>query len=404
MKTTKTRLLLAAIVTIVAVGCISCSDSRDAQVVNVIKGPFHIKVHAIGRLKSAASTYIGCPPVQRMWNYTISFMAPEGKKVKPGTKILGFDTRELRERLALKHAELETAKKELEKIRLVEQEQKETFLLQLEEARVKNEIAKQMVGEPNQFVALNDVKIARMDLELATLKEELSQSRVDNQVIGMRTRIHTQESRVKRFEKEVAELESSIARLNVKAPKEGIIVYTTDWRGRKKAVRDRSWRGENIMEMPDLAHMQVNAVIPEPDAGKVTLGQSVEIRLDSNPDRVFNGKVIELGRIFRTKSYDQPSIVFDAVISIDDPDPELMLPGMAAGVDIIVSSKEDVLQVPEAAVIYLEDGLFVWKKGFWGKTKTAVTTGARSGGMVEIIDGLKENHRVVISTAGEEEQ
>ena len=158
------------------------------------------------------------------------------------------------------------------------------------------------------------------------------------------------------------------------------------------------------MEMPDLGRMQVEAVIPEPEAGKVSENLPVEIRLDSNPDRVFKGKVLELGRIFRTKSYDQPSIVFDAVISIDDPDPKLMLPGMAAGVDIIVSSKEDVLQVPETAIIYLEGGLFVWKKGFFGKKMTAVTTGTRSGGKVEIIEGLKENDRIVISTAGEEGQ
>lgn len=399
MKKIKTCLLLIVILTI---GGISCSNSGDSQVVKAVKGPFHIKVHAIGRLKSAASTYIGCPPVRRMWNYTISFMAPEGKRVKPGTMILGFDTKELRERMALKRSELETARKELEKIRLVEQEKKENFLLELEDARVKHETAKQYALEPNLYVALNEVKKKRMELELASLKETLSQSRVDNQIIGMKTRIHTQESKVKRLEKEVAEVESSVARLNVKAPKEGIIVYTSNWRGEKKAVRDRCWRGENVMEMPDLGRMQVEAVIPEPEAGKVSENLPVEIRLDSNPDRVFKGKVIELGRIFRTKSYDQPSIVFDAVISIDDPDPKLMLPGMAAGVDIIVSSREDVLQVPETAIIYLEGGLFVWKKGFFGKKMVAVTTGIRSGGKVEIIDGLMENDRIVLSNAGEE--
>jgi len=400
VKTIKTCLLLIVIVT---VGGISCSDSRDARVVKVVRGPFHINVHAIGRLSSAASTYIGCPPVRDMWNYTISFMAPEGKKVKAGAMILGFDTKVLQEKLALKRSELETAGKELEKIRLVEQEQKENFILQLEEARAKKETAGQKAVEPGQYVALNDAKKTRMDLELATLNEALAKSRVDNQVVGMKTRILTQENKMKRLEIEVAELEDAISRLNVKAPKEGIIVYTPNWRGEKKAVRDRCWMGENVMEMPDLAHMEVKAVIPEPEAGKVTGGLPVEIRLDSNPDRVFKGKVKELGRIFRAKSYDQPAVVFDAVISIDDPDPDLMLPGMAAGVDIIVSSKADVLQVPEAAIIYLDDGLFVRKKGFLGKKMAAVTTGARSGDMVEILEGLKENDRVFILTPGEKE-
>ena len=398
MKMIRSCLLLLVIVIL---GGISCSNSRDSRVVKVVKGPFYIKVHSVGQLKSEASTYIGCPPIRRMWNYTISFMVPEGKKVKPGTMILGFDTKELQEKMVLKSSELETAKKELEKIRLVEQEQKENFLLELEEAQVKKETATQMAVRPSQYVPLIDVKKARMELELATLKEVLSQSRVENQIIGMKTRIQIQESKVERLGKEVSEVAASIARLSVKAPKEGIIVYISNWRGDKKAVRDRCWVGENIMEMPELDRMQVKAVIPEPEAGKVTVGQPVEIRLDSNPDRVFKGKVKELGRIFRTKSNDQPSIVFDAVISIDEPDPELMLPGMAAGVDIIVSSKENVLQVPEAAIIYLEDGLFVWKKSFLGKKMVPVTTGTRSGGMVEILEGVKENGRVVILTAGE---
>jgi multidrug efflux pump subunit AcrA (membrane-fusion protein) len=103
-----------------------------------------------------------------------------------------------------------------------------------------------------------------------------------------------------------------------------------------------------------------------------------------------------LGRIFRTKSRHQPAIVFDVTIDILDPDPELMRPGMAAGVDIIVSSKDNALQVPESAVIYHEDGLFVRKKSFIGKKMVPVTLGARSAGMVEILSGLKENDRLII--------
>jgi HlyD family secretion protein len=176
-----------------------------------------------------------------------------------------------------------------------------------------------------------------------------------------------------------------------------MLVYATDeWNGKKKAVGDRCWVGSKILELPDLSQMQAAAVIPEPEAGKVKEGQAVEIRLDSNPDRVFKGKVKTLGRIFRTKSHDQPAIVFDVIIDILDPDPELMRPGMAAGVDIIVSSKDNALQVPESAIINHEDGLFVRKKSFLGKKMVPVTPGARSAGMVEILAGLKENDRVII--------
>ncbi|MCX6582444.1 MAG: HlyD family efflux transporter periplasmic adaptor subunit [Candidatus Aminicenantes bacterium] len=383
---------------------VSCSNSRDYRVVKAIKGPFHLKVHANGQLKSSASTYIGCPSIRRFWNYTISFMAPEGKEVKPGEPILGFDARQLQERFMVKNSELETAKNELAKIRLVEQEQKDNFILQAEEARGKEENAKLKSQQPEELASLNEVKKMQMEYELAILNRELSQNRVKNQTVGMETRIHAQENIVKRLETEVAELRESIDRMRVKAPKAGIIVYTNNWDGKKKAVGDRCWVGENVMELPDLTRMEVAAVIPEPEAGKVKTGLPVEIRLDSNPDRVFNGKLDSLGRIFRTKSAEQPAMVFDASITIQDPDPEKMRPGMAAGVDITVSSKANVLQIPETAVIYREEGLFVWKKSLTGKQTAPVTLGARSGGMVEVLSGLEENDRVIILNGGNGEE
>jgi hypothetical protein len=42
----------------------------------------------------------------------------------------------------------------------------------------------------------------------------------------------------------------------------------------------------------------------------------------------------------------------------------------------------------------------VWKKGFMDKKMVSVTIGARSGGMVEVLDGLKENDRLVIMAGG----
>ena len=370
----------------------------------MVKGPFYTKVHAIGQLKSAASIYIGCPFIYRVWNYTISFMAPEGKEVKPGEMILGFDAKQLQEQLMLKSSELETAKKELERIRLVEQEQKDGFILQLAEARTNEEKAKRRAQVPEDLTAPNEMKKLRMDYELALLNEQLCESRVENQTVGMKSRIHTQEGKVKQLESQVRELREGIAKMRVKAPKAGIVVYAIDWQGEKKAVGDRCWFGSQVLELPDLSQMQVAAVVPEPEAGKVKTGLAVEIRLDSNPDRVFHGEVESLGRIFRTKSHDQPAMVFDAAITIKDPDPGLMRPGMAAGVDIIVSSRENVLQVPEAAVIYREQGLFVWRKGFVGKKMVPVTIGARSGDMVEVLAGLKENDQVIIMAKGNGEE
>ena len=213
----------------------------------------------------------------------------------------------------------------------------------------------------------------------------------------MGAKIHSKEILVGKLEKEVKTLKESIIKMKVKAPKDGIVVYSTDWRGNKRSVGETIWKGETIMELPDLKHMLVAAVIPESQAGKIKKGLDVEIRLDSNPDILFKGKVKSLGRIFRTKSNEKPAIVFDTIVSINNPDAEIMRPGMAASVDIIISSKDNVLQIPESAIIYNDDGLYVMKRGILGKKKLVqIKIGMRSSGKVEIIGGVKQNDKLII--------
>ena len=394
---------VAAVVALAcALSLVSCSRSGKVRVVKATKAPFDIKVHATGQLQSAASFFVGCPSVERVWQYTISFMAPEGKAVKEGDMILTFDAREIVQRLQLKQSELDTGLKELDKMRLQEQQTREDLALKCEEEKVNKQKAVRKADYPEWLIAPMELEKARMGLELADLQEKLANKRLSNQISGMKSRIQVQESKVRLLKAEVERLERDVQKMNVPAPKAGIVVYTPSWDGKKKAVGDSCWFGETILELPDLGRMQMKAVILEVQAGRVKVGQPTEVRLDSNPDRVYKGVITSLGRVFRVKSDSQPAIVFDAVIDLSESDPELMRPGMAAGVNITVSSKKDVLQVPEAAIVYGEQGAAVWRKGFLSKELTLVTIGARSSGMVEILRGLAENDSIVIrsGTAG----
>ena len=385
---------------VVAFACtlslVSCSRSGKVHVVKATKAPFDIKVHATGQLQSAASFFVGCPSVERVWQYSISFMAPEGKAVKEGDMILTFDAREITQRLQLKQSELDTGLKELDKMRLQEQQTREDLALKCEEEKVNKQKAVRKADYPEGLIAPMELEKAQMGLELADLQEKLADKRLSNQISGMKSRIQVQESKVRLLKAEVERLERDIRKMNIPAPKAGLVVYTPSWNGKKKAVGDSCWFGETILELPDLGRMQMKAVILEVHAGRVKVGQPAEVRLDSNPDRVYKSVITSLGRVFRVKSDSQPAIVFDAVIDLSESDPELMRPGMAAGVNITVSSKKDVLQVPEAAIVYGEQGAAVWRKGFLSQELTLVTIGARSSGMVEILSGLAENDSIVI--------
>lgn len=377
-----------------------CSRQAKFRGEKVVRGPFHITVHASGRLQSAASLFIGCPSVERMWEYTITFMAPEGKPVKRGEAILAFNDKELQERLQLKQAELDTAEKELARLELQEQETLDELQLRQEEEKVNRQKVQHKTDVPEEFIAPLELKKRKLDLELADLRLQMARSRIVNQASGMRSRLQVQRSKVLLLQADIAKLMAETAKMSVRAPKDGMVVYALDWDGKKKAVGDSSWMGQNVLELPDLARMQVKAAILEPQAGRIKAGQKATVRLDADPDRVYAGTVCELGRIFRIKSDDQPVTVFDVVIDLAESNPALMRPGMAATIDIDVSSLENVLQVSEAAVIYREEGTFVRKKGWIGNRLAPVVLGARSKGMVQLLRGANKNDEVLVRVDG----
>lgn len=361
-----------------------------------------ITIPVNGSLKSSSSIHIGTPAIHRMWSFTITFMAPEGREVEKGARILGFDTKELQQRLMRKQPELDTAKKELEKIRIEEREKIEDYRLQLAEKLVQREKASRKAEIPGDLISQNEARKAQMDLQLAELEVQLLESQLNNQRIRMSTLVKAKQSLIKRLETEVAFLQESIQKMMVKAPIDGIIVYTPDpWEGKKRQIGDRAWRGMKVMQMPDLKKMEVEVLIPESHSGKVKKGMAAEVRLDSNPDKIYHGRVKSLGRVYRTKSKDQPSIICDAVVSLDESDPKIMRPGMAAKVDIIISSKKAARQIPESAVFYENGSAFVYKKTLSGRKKTRIQIGDRSKGKAEILNGLTPKDRVLI-TGGKE--
>jgi len=375
---------------------ICCSDNRE--LCPVVRNSFLQTVEAYGELKSMSSTTIGCPTIMHVWEFTIATMAPEGQQVKKGDLLITFDTKSVAEQLLVKQSELETARKELERIHLAEQEELDVLGLALLQSSVLRQKAKNKAEVSGPHLAMNDVKKNKLDYELACLNEQIARHRVENKKSHMHTQIKFSENKVRKLEKDVADLTESIAKMRVHAPVDGIVVYSPDWRGHKVKVGESVWFGQTIMELPDLSHMEVKAVVPEKDAAQVKQGQSVEVRLDASPDKLFHGRITSLGRFFREKSQEQPLIVFDVAISIDKPDTLLMRPGMTAKANILVASARDVMQIPLNALLDTEDGPQVIKRTLLGtESLVRITTGRRTEGMIEVIDGLEEGDVLVVS-------
>ncbi len=96
----------------------------------------------------------------------------------------------------------------------------------------------------------------------------------------------------------------------------------------------------------DLANMQIDALVSEADIGGVKVGQKVDFTVDAFPYRTFHGEVsqVRVGPVTN-----QNVVCYDCVIAVNNPDLSL-LPGMTANVSIITAQRENVLQIPNAAL------------------------------------------------------
>lgn len=368
--------------------------SIPPRCVQVERGPLTRKVDANGTLASSDSILVRCPRVPNVWNFTITFLAEEGVNVDPGDVLVRFDDKALRERLVVEQSNLASTEKDLEKANIHLSQEMEKMRLDLLEARVRLDKAERKCQQPQHLLSRNELVKLRLDRDLE--RESLRFLEADQafRQQQLEREIQRLTSNLAGHQRRVRELEEAISKNVVTAEQRGIVVYTEDWNGTKVQVGDEMWLGQTVLELPDLTQMMVKAEVDERDARWLASGQSVEIRLDANPDRVFQGVLSSLGQVYRQESYERPRIVVDAEITVKDPDPQVMRPGMAASLAITVEELGTVLQLPYQAVRFDGNEAQVTVMTAWGDELRNISVGRRTHDRIEVLQGLRENERV----------
>ncbi len=156
-----------------------------------------------------------------------------------------------------------------------------------------------------------------------------------------------------------------------------------------------------VMSLIPEESFQVEVDIPEVSIGKIKLGNLCKITLDSFPEQEFSGKVIS---IEPAETILSGVVYYRAKVNIDTRGFNVKT-GMTANVIILANSKENVLVVPQRAVLY-KNGKRTVRIPLNNDTfeEVEVSIGLKgSNGMMEILSGLKEGDKVItfIKTNGE---
>lgn len=179
--------------------------------------------------------------------------------------------------------------------------------------------------------------------------------------------------------------------------------------------------GTLLMTMADLSKVRVRALVDEIDVGKVSIGQTVSIKVAAYRDKEFFGTVSKVEPLAKIE---QNVTTFPVLIDIDNKD-NLLLLGMNTDVVIEILNKDvsmstpsmslrtrkdvysaaNILNIPKEDVdIFLKNKVkgenfnkfIVIKDGKSGPTLTWVEIGVSDLSNVEIVNGLSSGDKVYI--------
>jgi HlyD family secretion protein len=185
-----------------------------------------------------------------------------------------------------------------------------------------------------------------------------------------------------------AQLERTILR----APFDGVIAKINGELGEYVTPSPVGVQTLPTVDLIDDSCLYISAPIDEVDAPAVRAGQPATVTMDAFPGRRFAGVVRRVAPYVLDQEKQARTVEIEA--EIRDRGDANLLPGYSADVEVLLSSREDVLRVPTQALIegsralVLADGVLEERE---------ITRGSSNWEYVEVLDGLSQGELVVLS-------
>jgi len=152
--------------------------------------------------------------------------------------------------------------------------------------------------------------------------------------------------------------------------------------------------GIPLFELVDSDPLLARIYLPEKQAVRIALGQSVVIVPDTRPDLELGGEVMRIAPVVDTRT---GTVKVTCRIAGEG---GLLRPGSFVRVKVQTDLHESVLVVPKRALVPEGGETYVFKAMADSVIKVAVATGYGNGSEVEIVEGLDEGDRIVVVGTG----
>ncbi len=198
--------------------------------------------------------------------------------------------------------------------------------------------------------------------------------------------INAQAAQVEQAQANVQSIQVKINKASLVAPMSGTI--TTQ----NAKIGEIASPGAPIVSLITTNTLEVDANVPEIDIGKVSTGDSVSMTFDAFPNETFAGKIFYIDP---AQTMVSGVVDYKIKVAFVKSDPR-MKSGLTANLDITTQTKDNVLILPQYAILQNDSGTFVKTLVKNAVVQNPVTLGiSDENGNVEVASGTTEGEQVI---------
>ena len=405
------------------------AESKRMLTHEVTKGDLVVSVTEQGKLESSSNVEIKC---RVKGGSTVLWVIESGTEVQPGDELVRLDKATIEDNISTQKITYETAvankataESDVAVARIGISEYLEGTFRSLQTTAQKDVVIAESNLKSAQNALIHAEKMFRkgynskLDLEaqqdaVAHAQLELDVKKTDLDALEKFTKakeLETLNGLLKiaeaRLAAETASLELEEARLKraedqlkncvIVADKAGMVLYpaAAEWKEQPDIEEGASVREDQVLLiMPDLDSMQVKVGIHESKVDRLRKGMPCRVQLQEG---YVDGQIAEIASISKGGGWWNGNMVnYDTVVQLNEN--ESLKPGMTVSVEVFLAKHSDVLTVPVAAVLELEEKYYCWvNRGGSSPEKVEVKVSDSNDTFVMISEGISEGDNVVLN-------
>ncbi|HUJ94291.1 MAG TPA: efflux RND transporter periplasmic adaptor subunit [Terriglobales bacterium] len=229
--------------------------------------------------------------------------------------------------------------------------------------------------------------------EVVVAQSQLARAQADVKLLEQKLKDRYSQPEIARVQAQQAEAQSAysaaedvLGKLNIRAPFDGI-VYSLP-------VRQGNYlnAGDLVLQEADLSKVQIRAFVDEPDVGRLSPGQKIEVTWDGLPGRVWGGKLTAVPASVKLRGARN---IGESTCTVDNADLKL-LPNTNVGVTIVTAEHFDVLTVPREAIRQDDSQPYVFQIVDDRLQRRDIQMSIANLTKAEVTSGLSQNARVAL--------